>query len=71
VLGPFNELRCSKADYRGGILARENRVAEQTSHYFGKFQSQAEAEQWIADHRWTTTQRQEPDADLPDVVEEL
>jgi hypothetical protein len=30
--------------------------------YFGKFTSQAEAEKWIAAHRWMAAQRQEPDA---------
>ena len=28
-----------------------------TPHYFGKFQSQAEAELWIAEHHWLTKQR--------------
>jgi hypothetical protein len=37
-----------------------------TARYFGKFNFQAEAEKWIEDHRWLTTQRQEPDAALPD-----
>jgi hypothetical protein len=31
-----------------------------TPRYFGKFNSQAEAERWIARHRWLTEQRQEP-----------
>jgi len=26
-------------------------------HFFGKFRSQAEAEKWIAEHRWLTEQR--------------
>ena len=34
-----------------------------TPHYFGKFQSQAEAELWIAEHHWLTKQPQEPDAE--------
>lgn len=33
-----------------------------TPHYFGRFQSQAEAERWIAEHHWLIEQRQEPDA---------
>jgi hypothetical protein len=32
-----------------------------TPHYFGKFQSRAEAEKWIEEHRWLTEQAQEPD----------
>ena len=37
-----------------------------TPHFFGKFQTKKEAEQWIAGHHWMTEQRQEPDksADL-------
>jgi hypothetical protein len=27
------------------------------SHFFGKFRSQAEAEKWIAEHRWLTERR--------------
>jgi hypothetical protein len=34
---------------------------ESSPRYFGKFDSQAAAEKWIEDHRWLTTQRQEPD----------
>jgi hypothetical protein len=34
---------------------------EAVSRYFGKFQSQAEAEKWISEHRWLTEQRKEPD----------
>jgi hypothetical protein len=40
-----------------------------TPRYFGKFNSQVEAEEWITQHRWLTKQRQEPDvaeADDPD-----
>ena len=33
-----------------------------TPHFFGKFQSQAEAERWIKQHRWLTEQRQAKDA---------
>ena len=33
-----------------------------TPHYFGKFQTKEEAEQWIAEHHWLSEQRQEPDA---------
>ena len=29
------------------------------SRYFGNFDSQREAENWIEKHRWMTTQRQE------------
>ena len=32
-----------------------------TPRYFGKFQSQSEAEKWIEQHRWLTEQTQEPD----------
>jgi hypothetical protein len=42
-----------------------------TPRYFGKFNSQVEAEEWIRQHRWLTEQRQEPDvaeADDPDDV---
>ena len=35
--------------------------------YFGKFNSQAEAEKWIEDHRWLTTQRQKSDVAPPDM----
>jgi hypothetical protein len=31
-----------------------------TPRYFGKFNSQAEAERWIAEHQWLIEQRQEP-----------
>jgi hypothetical protein len=31
------------------------------SRYFGKFNSQAEAERWIAEHQWLIEQHQEPD----------
>jgi hypothetical protein len=31
-----------------------------TPRYFGKFKSQAEAQQWIEQHRWLTDQAQEP-----------
>lgn len=33
----------------------------QTPHFFGKFRSRAEAEKWIAQHRWLTKRRQAPD----------
>ena len=39
-----------------------------TPRYFGRFDSQAEAERWIVDHQWLTEQRQEPDADDPDTT---
>jgi len=39
-----------------------------TPHFFGKFQSQAEAEKWIEKHRWL--QRQEPEADDPEAPNE-
>jgi hypothetical protein len=42
-----------------------------TPHFFGKFQSQAEAEKWIADHHWMTEQRQEPGADQPEADDDL
>jgi hypothetical protein len=41
-----------------------------TPHYFGRFNSQAEAEQWIADHHWMTEQRQEPGADEPEAADD-
>jgi hypothetical protein len=37
-----------------------------TPHFFGKFQTKAEAEKWIERHHWMTEQRQEPDLP-PDV----
>jgi hypothetical protein len=37
-----------------------------TPRYFGKFNSKEEAEQWIAEHAWLTTQRQEPDVEEAD-----
>jgi hypothetical protein len=45
--------------------------ARKTPHYFGKFETKREAEQWIADHHWMTEQPQEPDAaeaDDPDDI---
>jgi hypothetical protein len=39
-----------------------------TPHFFGKFQTKAEAEKWIERHHWMTEQRQEPDLS-PDVEE--
>jgi hypothetical protein len=45
--------------------------ARKTPHFFGKFETKEEAEQWIAEHHWMTKQRQEPGAaeadDLDDV----
>ena len=38
-----------------------------TPRYFGKFQSQSEAEKWIEQHRWLTEQTQEPSGVLSDV----
>jgi hypothetical protein len=32
-----------------------------TPHFFGKFQSQKEAEIWIEQHRWLIKQPQEPE----------
>lgn len=29
--------------------------------FFGRFNTEAEAERWIAEHRWLTEQREEPD----------
>jgi hypothetical protein len=47
------------------MLSRHWRVKiawpNKTPHYFGKFQSQAEAQKWIEDHHWLTEQAQEPD----------
>ena len=37
-----------------------------TPRYFGRFDTQAEAEIWIAEHRWLTEQRHDPDATPPD-----
>ena len=42
-----------------------------TPHFFGKFQSQAEAEKWIEEHRWLTRQPQEPGADDPETYDDL
>jgi hypothetical protein len=32
-------------------------AAKPTARYFGRFASQAEAEQWIQSHQWLTKQR--------------
>lgn len=43
--------------------------ARKTPHFFGKFQTKKEAEEWIADHHWMAEQREEPgaaEADDPD-----
>jgi hypothetical protein len=39
------------------------RIAWPTSipRYFGRFDTQAEAEKWIEQHRWLTEQHQKPD----------
>jgi hypothetical protein len=42
-----------------------------TPRYFGSFDSQAEAEKWIDDHRWLITQPQEPGADDPEADDDL
>ena len=36
-------------------------------HFFGKFRSQADAEKWIAEHRWLTGQRTIIIADADDL----
>jgi hypothetical protein len=36
-----------------------------TPRYFGKFNSQAEAEKWIEEHRWLIEQRQERMPTIP------
>jgi hypothetical protein len=47
---------------------------KKTPHFFGRFETLAEAERWIAKHHWMTEQRQEPDAaeaddpDDPDIT---
>ena len=41
-----------------------------TPHYFGKFQTKKEAENWIEQHHWMTEQRQEPDVADGDVPED-
>jgi hypothetical protein len=41
-----------------------------TPRYFGTFQSQAEAQNWI-EHRWFITQPQEPGADDPEPDDDL
>jgi hypothetical protein len=38
----------------------------QVARFFGRFDTEAEAERWIEEHRWLTEQRQEPDAVEPD-----
>jgi hypothetical protein len=41
------------------------------ARYFGKFVSEAEAERWIAEHRWLTKQSLEcPQADQPETTEQ-
>ena len=39
----------------------EMRWPKRPPRYFGKFDSQREAEEWIEAHRWMSAQRQEPD----------
>jgi hypothetical protein len=34
--------------------------------YFGKFETQAEAEKWIAEHRWLIEQREPANGDYPE-----
>ena len=36
------------------------------ARFFGRFNSEAEAEQWIAEHRWLTEQREPPNGDYPE-----
>ena len=42
-----------------------------TPRFFGRFESEADAERWIEEHRWLTTQPQEPGADEPEAVDDL
>jgi hypothetical protein len=50
----------------GGIWRVKIAWPDATPRYFGKFETQAEAEQWIEQHRWLTEQSQEPDVSPPD-----
>jgi hypothetical protein len=36
------------------------------AHFFGKFETQAEAEKWIAEHRWLTERREAANGDYPE-----
>jgi hypothetical protein len=36
------------------------------ARYFGKFETQAEAQRWIAEHRWLTEQREPASDDYPE-----
>jgi len=51
--------RCNAASRVRRSLARANDVAAEGPRYFGKFNSLAEAERWIAGHRWLTKQNLE------------
>jgi hypothetical protein len=62
VLTPVREL-----DYWRVKIAWPNK----TPHFFGKFQSQVEAEKWIEEHLWLLTQSQEPGADEPEAFDDL
>jgi hypothetical protein len=48
-------------------MARQNIVASTWSallrcpRFFGRFNTEAEAEKWIAEHHWLTEQHPEPD----------
>ena len=51
-------------DYWRVKMAWPNR----TPRFFGKFDSQAEAEKWIADHRWLTRHDEMTPPDTPEAA---
>jgi hypothetical protein len=55
---------CDAASHVAGSLARANGLAE-ALRYFGRFESEAEAKRWIAEHLWLTKQNFERRADPP------
>lgn len=48
----------------------EMKWPKRPSRYFGKFHSQSEAEEWIEKHRWLSAQRQEPDDEAFESLED-
>jgi len=42
--------------------------SQHPARYFGKFDSKAEAERWIAEHRWLTKQSLERQPDQPETT---
>jgi len=46
------------------LLARPNGVPDSNPRFFGKFNSQREAEKWIAEHQWLTNHVWAEDCDV-------